>query len=390
MKRGWCPGIYDPMPTGDGLLVRVKPPGSRLSSDAARIIAAAAAAHGNGTIELTSRGNLQIRGLTQSSAPAFAAAMVQAGLASADPAAERRRNVSLSPLASALAADWALAIETMLEQDPAFDALPAKFSIAVQQDGLAGPDPSADITLRLTQAQPCIVISAGLAGGESPGHIWQAAIPPDLTLATIRRLALGTGGQRVRAFIAAHGAQALYAAATLIPSLEPASATGLAPGFDAHGAVTAMLAFGETDCASFAALAELAARGGGRAIWLTAFRAIVLPGASAQDARDLMAAGFVTDARDPRLRLSACIGQAGCASGTVRPRADAARIARAIGGPVHVSGCAKGCAHPGIAPVTLVGNGGLYDIIRQGRAGDCAEVSGLSVDAAARWLERAV
>ena len=28
MSRGWCPSLFAPMPTGDGLLVRVKPPGA--------------------------------------------------------------------------------------------------------------------------------------------------------------------------------------------------------------------------------------------------------------------------------------------------------------------------------------------------------------------------
>ena len=31
MKRGWCPSLYAPMASGDGLLVRVKPPGARLT-----------------------------------------------------------------------------------------------------------------------------------------------------------------------------------------------------------------------------------------------------------------------------------------------------------------------------------------------------------------------
>ena len=39
-RRGWCPSLYDPMATGDGLLVRVKPPGARLSAAAARALAA--------------------------------------------------------------------------------------------------------------------------------------------------------------------------------------------------------------------------------------------------------------------------------------------------------------------------------------------------------------
>ena len=29
-RKGWCPGALRPMPAGDGLLLRVRPQGSRL------------------------------------------------------------------------------------------------------------------------------------------------------------------------------------------------------------------------------------------------------------------------------------------------------------------------------------------------------------------------
>jgi precorrin-3B synthase len=95
MIRGWCPTVHAPMPSGDGLLVRVKPFGGRLSSPALHALADAVAAFGNGAVELTSRGNLQVRGVKD--APEFARAMVAAGLADPDPAREARRNVIAIP-----------------------------------------------------------------------------------------------------------------------------------------------------------------------------------------------------------------------------------------------------------------------------------------------------
>ena len=53
---------------------------------------------------------------------------------------------------------------------------------------------------------------------------------------------------------------------------------------------------------------------------------------------------------------------------------------------VHVSGCAKGCAHPGAAPWTLVGDGGRYDLVRNGRAGDAPVRRGMTIEAAAGML----
>ncbi len=47
---------------------------------------------------------------------------------------------------------------------------------------------------------------------------------------------------------------------------------------------------------------------------------------------------------------------------------------------LHVSGCAKGCAHAGPAALTLVGRDGRYDLVRNGRAGDAPTLTGLSVE----------
>ena len=165
MMRGWCPGLHEPMPSGDGLLVRVKPPGGRLPAAALRAIADGAERHGNGIIELTSRGNLQIRGLTAASAPAFAAAMVQARLADPDPARESRRNVITLPPGDSRAA----AIEATLSEIP---GLAPKFCVAL------GPA-EADLTILGDQ-------------------IWAAGQPYAFSLATLRHLAESAAGKRLQ------------------------------------------------------------------------------------------------------------------------------------------------------------------------------------------------
>ena len=53
LRRGWCPGARRPMETGDGLLVRVHPPGGALSAAQARALADAAEACGNGLLDVT-------------------------------------------------------------------------------------------------------------------------------------------------------------------------------------------------------------------------------------------------------------------------------------------------------------------------------------------------
>ena len=82
-RRGACPGLSAPMPTGDGLLVRLVPIGT-IPLAAFRTLCAAARTHGNGVMEVTARGSIQVRGLNAASAPRFAAAVAALNIAAED------------------------------------------------------------------------------------------------------------------------------------------------------------------------------------------------------------------------------------------------------------------------------------------------------------------
>src|ERR1700683_2230162 len=78
--RRACPGLSAPMPTGDGLLVRLLPIGT-IPFAAFTALCSAARAYGNGVIEVTSRGSIQVRGLSDSTAPQFGAAVAALNIA---------------------------------------------------------------------------------------------------------------------------------------------------------------------------------------------------------------------------------------------------------------------------------------------------------------------
>lgn len=386
MIRGWCPSLYEPMPTGDGLLVRVKPPGGRLTSAAARCLAREAARFGNGIVELTGRGNLQIRGLRADGVAGFAAAMVAAGLANADADIERRRNVMASPLAgcdptaAGDAAALAAALAAMLEREPALAALPAKFEFAVDGGGVLGLSAPADITIRSDGARHFVVLD-----GE------QAPCPSAATIGIVRDLARLAGNRRMRECDSA----AMLASLGLTPARSEARPVRAAPvGFIVYagterGAFGLGLPFGQTDAATLEHLATLAERFADGTLRLSPWRAMLLGSVRSRDVAALRAAasGLIVDPADRRLSMAACIGSAGCASGTVRAREDAAILASANWtGFLHVSGCAKGCAHPATAAVTLVGDGGLYNLVRHGRADATPSVTGLSLRQAGSGL----
>src|SRR5690606_21380903 len=81
---------------------------------------------------------------------------------------------------------------------------------------------------------------------------------------------------------------------------------------------------------------------------------------------------FIIHAQDPRRRISACIGSLGCASGHIPARSIAERLAPLLDEHthLHISGCAKGCAHPRRAALTLVGRPDGYGLVIDGTAGD--------------------
>ncbi len=386
MIRGWCPSVYEPMATGDGLLVRVKPPGGRLTSAATRCLAREAARFGNGIIELTSRGNLQIRGLQADGVAGFAAAMVAAGLASADAGSERRRNVIALPLAgcdptaASDAAALASAIAAMLEDEPALAGLPAKFEFAVDGGGVLGLSVPADITVRSDGAQHSIILN-----GE------QAPCPFGASVGIARDLAWLAGNRRMRECDAA----AMFASVGLTPARSATRPAPAAPvGFIAYagterGAFGLGLPFGQTDAATLEHLADLAERFADGTLRLSPWRTMLLGSVRSRDVAALRAAagGLIVDASDRRLSMAACIGSAGCASGTVRARDDATTLASAgWTGFLHVSGCTKGCAHPAAATATLVGDGGSYNLVRHGRADAAPSLTGLSLHQAGSSL----
>lgn len=62
-RRDRCPGALRPWPADDGLLVRLRLVGGRLSARSLRGVAAVAAEFGDGRIHVTGRANLQLRAL---------------------------------------------------------------------------------------------------------------------------------------------------------------------------------------------------------------------------------------------------------------------------------------------------------------------------------------
>lgn len=93
--------------------------------------------------------------------------------------------------------------------------------------------------------------------------------------------------------------------------------------------------------------------------------------------------GLITDAADPLMRVNACTGAPGCPQALADVRAVARRLAARLGPEktLHISGCAKGCAHRGRADVTLIATDAQrFNLILGGRPGDHPVRHGLGLD----------
>lgn len=392
LRRGACPALDAPMTTGDGLLARLAP-AEGLTPGQLAGLARAAADFGNGVMEITARGGLQIRGLGTETAPRLAAAAAALGLAPAagppaltgplaghDPAeiADPR------PLAAALRRfDGALLPKVAVLVDGggalSLDALAADLRLRATPQGWAvavGGTAATARTLGVFEAEAAVAAGLALLGemsrrgirgrdlaggaGEAPGDL--AALIAEAALAAPPALA----AHKAEAAREAPARRSLPAPPSA--PLAPRPAIGrfrLRRGLMARGLAAP---FGHAPAAAFAALA--AAAEGADALRLAPEGALVALGLSpaadaalAAVARDL---GFVVDPEDPRRAVVACPGAPACAAGLMPARAMAPAIAAALaaagdtgrrappGARLHLSGCPKGCARPAGPAVTLV------------------------------------
>jgi len=398
--KGWCPGALRPMESGDGLIVRLKLTGGIVPLDLAGRIADWAQRFGNGEIDLTARANLQIRGVTDAKLPGLQDAIASAGLLDENPDGEAIRNVIASPLAG-LDPDAVLdirsvvaALETRLAGDSRLYALPAKFCFAVDDGGrLRLADVRADVRFE-AMAGPAFVVRLDGAPDDAVGPCRPDEVPD--VAAKLARVFLAQRGdaRRMQDLVARLGVAVI---AEEVGLAHASNASPPARGRSDRGSGWVLstcgigFPFGRILANNLLRLAERAAETRATEFRLTPWRTVLVP-CPAQEAaallRSLPSDAFILDPADPRRRVAACVGAPACERGTTSVRDDANRLAPLVPETefLHVSGCAKGCAHPRPASVTLVGNNGRYDLIRDGAPSDLPVRSGLTLDEAAGYL----
>jgi len=413
-RRGWCPGLARPMPTGDGLLARVHPPLGMLSRDQARAVAEGARQFGNGHLDLTARANLQIRGVSDVTRAPLARLLETAGLGDARADGGPQRLTLTNPLAgrdASEAIDLPALARAIEAAGLAVPGLPAKTLVVVEgRPDVALPDADCFV---VASGAGTVVIGAGTAEGRRDLVTCSEQEAPALVAAFLAAFAR-TGHRRMRDLSderledLTDTLRALCRVRDLPYAVDRQSGNvpqGYRPFAPAAGLRTVsghhILAidapFGRCTADSLDRVVQVADAVGADAIRLSPTRGFVLraaPGTDAAPALAALADAFIVAPDDPRRGIDACTGALGCASGSTPTLADAARLAEALRSldmpplAAHVSGCAKGCARPGPADLTLVGQDGLYGPIVGAAPGDEPALY-LSIEAVLERLGRA-
>lgn len=369
------------MPSGDGLVVRIRPPVGRFTQAQAMGIAILATRYASPALDITGRANLQLRGIAQADHPALLEGLQSLGLADPSIEVESRRNLLLSPFwqDGDGTTEFARGLSLALAR-PDAPALPGKFGFALD----CGAAPvlracSADIRIERSANHFLVYADAGLEGVQASAD---EVVPVALSLAQwfVDAGGVQAGRGRMATLLFNTPTPDRYSTST-VPAANPAPPPlgevpqGCVVGFE----------FGQLHVKTLAALAKLAP------LRLTPWRSVLLEGiAGVERLTDAFALpDVITRADDVRLRAMACTGAPGCTQALAATRQLARSLAPLVrpGRILHVSGCTKGCAHPG-ATLTLVASTAGYNLIEHGTAASSPDHYGVSPAAIATYLEQ--
>jgi precorrin-3B synthase len=352
-----CPGALQVHPAADGALARVRLPGGMITAQQLEALALAATRWASPAMELTSRGNIQIRAVTDTAA--VADALAASGLLPSN-SHERVRNIVASPLSGRVGSSadirgMVTELDDAIQARPALAGLPGRFlfglddgrgdvsglapdaGIQVVDDSaallLAGRDTG--VRLQITDAVDSLVVVADRFA-EGRGTCWRISELDD----TERLLSGFT-------VIAQPGA-------TWPPVSRPP--VGWIEQNDGRVALGAAVPLGVLQARVAEYLAAINAP-----MVITPWRSVLVFDLDEDVAdaalRVLAPMGLVFDENSPWLSVSACTGSPGCEHSAADVRADAAAAVaecrrlsgsgeEPAAGHRHFVGCERACGSP--------------------------------------------
>ncbi|WP_206488612.1 precorrin-3B synthase [Rhodococcus sp. KRD162] len=348
-----CPGALTTHPAADGPLARIRLPGGVLLPRQIQMLAQAAAELGDGTLELTSRGNIQVRAV--SDPDALASRVAESGLLPSE-SHERVRNILASPLSGRV--DGITDVRALVgELDEGICAadelaeLPGRVLFAID-DGrgdMCGLEPDFGVYAQADGSYALLL--AGLDSGVRIGRgavvstlLDCAAAFVELRRSEWRLAELDGGADRVIERLGLDAGPVLT-----LPAPVEVPPIGWLDQVDGRVALAAGLANGILD----ARLAEFLAAID-RPLIVTPWRSLIVCDLDEEPAeqvvRVLAPMGLIFDEASPWIRVSSCTGSPGCAKSQADVRADLAAAVDARMTPrderQHWSGCERRCGRP--------------------------------------------
>jgi|SRR6187402_614697 len=399
--ENFCPGIMHAVPAKDGLLLRIRVPGGLMSASQLEVVASLSSLFADGSVEITSRANLQLRAIREEDLPEIVAALASAGLFPS-PEHDRVRNVVTSPFAGMHLEEFldtrplVLALDRRLQAESLLSELHPKFSFGLHGSQQRFSRDLDDLSLEACEDGSHLRLSIA---GEATGYSVAKENAVDCLVEAARGcIGLAKASDvpiRAKRIVALPGAvdQLL---GTLSSMLVPCPTAARPPAFVEmiQGAfptvrgdlvnIVPSVPLGRLSSQQARVIAGAVKQWDGD-LRLAPWRGVILgamPATATEGiAEDLRSVGLSWDGRDGFQGIAACAGSTGCDASLADVRGDAALLAQRLSGKavssgwtVNLSGCEKQCARRHGASAELIANdsGYLLRIDGQDVHGNCS------------------
>jgi precorrin-3B synthase len=363
-----CPGALHLHQAADGALARVRLPGGMITAGQLESLAETAERFAAGILELTARGNLQVRGITDTDAVADAVAA--AGLLPS-PTHERVRNIVASPLSGRVGGvvdvrPWVAALDLAIQAAPDLARLPGRFWFSIDDGSADVSGLAADVGVHAVDSNAVALLLAGRDTGIrlAPDDAIDALVAVTRRFAETRGNAwriseLDDAGDLLRGFTPTGPAGAAFAPVNRPP-------VGWIEQDNGKVALGAAVPLGVLSVRQAQFVAATNAP-----IVITPWRSLLVcdlaEGVADTSLRVLPPMGLVFDETSRWLEVSACVGSPGCERSRADVRAEATRVAESGANPVsrvHFVGCERACGSPPAGEVLVATEDGYRAMSR--------------------------
>ncbi len=364
-RTGLCPTFARPVLQRDGYLLRLPLVGGLLDVRQVNTVASVAEGSGSGTIELTNRGNLQLRGLAADRLSSALDACAEVGLGDASASL-----IGISPFAGPAEHAVRLALLEALDGVDLSNLSP-KFAAHVDDREGYTADRRSDVLVQPGGDGRCALTvrdvgtsmySDSAEAARAVRHLVECCIAAGPLIRTADLVAREGVLSRAHTLLGSTDWQPPRGQPVRVPM---EVRVGLHPTPLDQPIALAGARFGRIHAWTLLGVGNLLSREPSVTLRATPWRSLAFICDSAeQAARVLRAAGqlgLLVDASDPALGVVACIGGRGCWQTELDTLAEAERFvaSRPADPPpsaiVHVSGCDKRCATRGAVALTLLG-----------------------------------